>query len=93
MGRSKCEKCRFQFPYVGSTVTKFRFRFRNYKNTHRKFRKKFKKIIIQEIKKIDLKQRLFHKRYCSDGHEGITNWCVILMDQVEEKKELRKKEL
>ena len=88
----ECKNCRFKFPYIGSTVTKFRFRFSNYKNTLRKFRKKFKKIIIKEIRKIDLKQK-FHKHYCSDGHEGITNWYVILMDQVEEKKELRKKEL
>ena len=41
----------FKFPYVGSTVTKFRFRFNNYKSTHRKFRKKLKKGIIQEILK------------------------------------------
>ena len=36
----ECKKCQFKFPYVGSTVTKFRFRFNNYKSTHRKFRKK-----------------------------------------------------
>ena len=46
----ECKKCQFKFPYVGSTVTKFRFRFNNYKNTHPKFRKKLKKGIIQEIK-------------------------------------------
>ena len=28
-----------------------------------------------------------------DGHGDITNWCVTLIDQVEDKKELRKKEL
>ena len=90
---SECKKCQFKFPYVGSTVTKFRFSFNNCKSTHRKFRRKFKKGIIQEIKRNELKQKLFHEHYCSNGHEGITNWCVTLIDQVEDKKELRKKEL
>ena len=40
------KKCQFKFPYVGSTVTKFRFRFNNYKSTHRKYKKKLKKGII-----------------------------------------------
>ena len=39
----ECKKCQFKFPYVVSTVTKFRFRFNNYKSTYRKFRKKLKK--------------------------------------------------
>ena len=42
----ECKKCQFKFPYVGSTVTKFRFRFNNYKSTHRKYKKKLKKGII-----------------------------------------------
>ena len=67
----ECKKCQFKFPYVGSTVTKFRFRLDNYKSTHRKFRKKLKKGITQEIKKNELKQKLFHVHYCSYGHEGI----------------------
>ena len=86
----ECKKCQFKFPYVGSTVTKFRFRFINYKSTHRKFRKTLKKGIVQEIKKSELKQKLFHEHYCSNGHGGIANWCVTLIDQVENKKELRK---
>ena len=86
----ECKKCQFKFPYVGSTVAKFRFR---YKSTHRKFRKKLKKGIIQEIKTSELKQTLFHERYCSNGHEGMADWCVTLIDQAEDKKELKKKEL
>ena len=89
----KCKKCQFKFPYVGSTVTKFQFRFNNYKSIHPKFRKKLKKGIIQEIKKSELKQKLFHEHYCSDGHEGIANWCVTLIDHVDDKKVSRKKEL
>ena len=83
----------FKFPYVSSTVTKFRFRFNKYKSTNGKFRKKLKKGIIREIKKSELKQKLFHEHHCSDGHEDIANLCVTLIDQVEDKKELRKKEL
>ena len=86
----ECKKCQFKFPYVGSTVTKFRFRFNNYKITHRKFRKKLKKGIIQEIKKSELKQKLFHEHYCSDRHEGIANLCVTLIGQVEDKKGVKK---
>ena len=70
------KKCQFKFPHVGSTVTKFRFRFNNYKIPHREFRKKLKKRIIQEIKEIELKQKLFDEHYCSDGHEVIANLCV-----------------
>ena len=70
----------------------FRFRFNNYKSTHCKFRKKLKKGIIQEIKKSELKQKQFHEHYCSDGHEGSVKLYVTLIDQVEGKKELRKKE-
>ena len=29
--------------------------------------------IIQEIKKSELKQKLFHESYCSDGDEGVAN--------------------
>ena len=63
-----------------------------YIKLRKKFRKKLIKGIIREIKKSELKQ-LFHEHYCSDGHEGIANWCVTLIDQVEDKEELRKKEL
>ena len=38
--RFECKKCQFKSPYVGSTVTKFRFRFNNYKSTHRKIEKR-----------------------------------------------------
>ena len=89
----ECKKCQFKFPFSVSIVIRFRFRLNNYKTTHRKFRKKLKKEIIQEIKKSELKQKLFHEHYCSDGHDSIANCCVTSIDQVEDKKELRKKEL
>ena len=48
----ECKKCQFKFTYVRTMVTKFWFRFNNHKSTHCKFRKKLKKGIIQEIKKV-----------------------------------------
>ena len=33
------------------------------------------------------------KNYCSDEHQGIAKRCITLIDQVEDKKQLRKKEL
>ena len=68
-------------------------RFNNYKSTHRKFRKKLIKRIVQDIRKSELKEKLFHDHYCSDAQDCIATWCVTLIDQVEDKKELRKKEL
>ena len=90
----ECKKCQYRFPYVGSTKTKFRYRINNYKSTHRKFRKKYvEKDLAIVIKKSKLKQKLFHEHYCSDGHQGIENWSVTLIDRVEDLDSLRKKEL
>ena len=90
----ECNQCQYRFPYVGSTKTKFRYRINNYKSTHRKFRKKYvEKDLAIVIKKSELKQKLFHKHYCSEGHQGIENWSVALTDQVEDLDLLRKKEL
>ena len=90
----ECKKCQYRFPYVSSTKTKFRYRINNYKSTHRKFRKKYvQKDRAIAIKKSELKQKLFHEHYCSEGHQGIENWSVTLIDQVEDLNSLRKKEL
>ena len=48
---------------------------------------------IQKDLGLVLDSKLIHEDYCPDGHGGIVNWCVTLIDQVEGKKELRKKEL
>ena len=63
------KQCQYRFPYAGSTKTKFRYRINNCKSTHRKFRKKHvKKDLAVVIKKSELKQKLFHERYCSEDH-------------------------
>ena len=86
----ECKQFQYCFPYVGSTITKFRHRINNYKSTHRKFRKKyFEKDLAIVIKKSELKQKLFHEQ----GHQGTENWSVTLIDQVEDLDLLKKKEL
>ena len=36
---------------------------------------------------------MFHEHYCSEGHQGIENWSVTLIDQVEDLDSLMKREL
>ena len=43
------------------------------------------------IKKSKLKQILFHEYCCSEGHQGIENWSVTLIDHVEGLDSQRKK--
>ena len=87
----ECKQCQYCFPYVGSTKTKFRHRINNYKSTHRKFRKKYvEKDLAIVIKKSELKQKLFHEHYCSECHQGIENWSVTRIDQVEYLDSLKK---
>ena len=91
---SECKQCQYRFPYVGSTETKFRYRINNYNSTHTKSRKKYvEKHVAIAINKSELKQNLFHKHYCSEGHRGIENWSVTLIDQLEDLDSLRKTEL
>ena len=90
----KWKQCQYRFPYVGSTKTKCMYRINNYKSTHKKFRKKYvEKDLAVVIKKSELKEKLFHEHYCSEGHQGIENWSVTLIDQVEDLDLQRKKEL
>ena len=88
------KQCQYHFPYVDSTKIKFRYRINNYKSTNGKFRKKYvEKDLAIVIRKSELKQKFFHKHYCSEGHQGIENLSVTVIDQVEDVDSLRKKEL
>ena len=69
----ECKQCQYFFPYVVSTKTKFRYGINNYKSTQD---------LAIVIKKSELKQTLFHEHYCSERHQGIENWSVILINQV-----------
>ena len=88
----ECKQYQYRFSYVGSTKTKFRYRINDCKSTHRKFRKKYvEKDLTIIIKKSELKQKLFHEHYCSEGHQRIKNWSVTLIDQVEDLDSPKKK--
>ena len=41
----------------------------------------------------EFKQKLFHEHYCSEGHQGIENWSVTLIDQVADIDSPRKNKL
>ena len=73
--------------YTGITKTKFRSRANNYKSTQRKIMNK------KAVPKQALKQKRFHEHYYSDGHNGIEDWVITLIDSADTLKELRKKEL
>ena len=46
----------------------------------------------EAVPKQALKQKRFHKHYCSDRHNGIEDWVITLIDSVDTLKELRRKE-
>ena len=49
-------------------------RINNYKSGHIKFRKKYvEKDLAIPVKKSELKQILFHKHYCLEGHQRINH--------------------
>ena len=72
---------------TGSTKSQFRSRANNYKSTHRKF------ISKKEVPKQALKQKRFYDYYCTEGHTGIEDWVITLIDRADTLKELKKKEL
>ena len=71
----ECEMCGEQ--YTGRTKTKFRSRANNYESTQRKFVNK------KKVRKQALKQKRFHKHYCSDRHNGIEYWVITLIDSAD----------
>ena len=80
----ECNQCWKQ--YTGSSKTKFRYRANNYKSTHCKFKNK------KQVPKEALKQKVFHE-LCLDDHNGIQDWVIILIEEVDDEKFLRQREL
>ena len=68
--------------HTASAKTKFRSRANKYKSTQRKFMNK------EAVPKQALKQKRFHEHYCSDRHNGIEDWVIILIDGADTLKEL-----
>ena len=65
----------------------FRYRANDYKSTHRKFKNK------KQVPKETFKQKIFHEHFSSDDHNGIQNWVITLIEQVDNEKFLRQKDL
>ena len=63
-----CKKCKKQ--YVGSFITRFRTRFNNYRSCHRKFCRGHSVIQVS-----------FHAHFMLDGHCGIDDWEITLIDK------------
>ena len=76
----ECRVCSKQ--YNGSTVAKFRAISNNYKSTHRNFRKK--QILSNQARY----QKRFHEHYLQNGHNGICDWEITIIDHAETVKSL-----
>ena len=60
---------------------------KNYKITHCNFRKE------QKLSNQAHNQNRFHEHYLQSDHNGICDWKITIMDNVETEKSLRHKEL
>ena len=76
----ECKTCSMQ--YIGSTTTKFRTRLNNYKSSFRKY----------VSGKKSLPQEHFHKHFSAEGHNGIDDWAIKIIDQAENEISLRRRE-
>ena len=71
--------------YVGSTITPFLSRFNNYKSGARKVSKVYPK-------KCNVYQEQFHRHFNYEGHNGIEDWKITIIDRAENVLELRRRE-
>ena len=76
-----CKNCSLQ--YVGSTITKFRLRFNNHKSRIRR-----NEMLGQAEKEAD---DLLYRHFCSDGHSGLYDARIQLIDWLNGEDKLRKK--
>ena len=79
----ECKSCSKQ--YVGSTITPFRSRFNNYKSGARKVSQAYPK-------KCNVYREQFHRHFNYEGHNGIEDWKITIIDRVENVLELRRRE-
>ena len=66
--------------YAGSCITRFRTHFNKYRSCHRKFCKGHSVIQVS-----------FHLHFMLNGHSGIDNWEIILIEKGRNKQETRRK--
>ena len=67
---------------MSSTITPFRSCFNNYKSGARKESKVYPK-------KCNVYQEQFHRHFNSEGHNGMQDWKITLIDRAENVLELR----
>ena len=67
---------------MGSTITPIRSRFNNYKSGARKVSKVCPK-------KYNVCQEQYHRRFNSEGHNGMEDWKITIIDRAENVLELR----
>ena len=77
-----CQKCSLQ--YVGSTVTKFRLRFNNHKSRIRRHGR----MGPAERERDDV----LYQHFWSEGHNGLSDMKIQLIDRVNGEEQLREKE-
>ena len=84
----QCKVCSKQ--NCGSTETKFRIRFNNYKSKFRNYHRMFLEGNLRwEVK---IQQAHFHDHFCQEGHHGMGDWSIKLIDQAEDLPGVRLKE-
>ena len=78
----RCKRCKVQ--YVGSTITRFRTRINNHKSR------------VNADGNLNEDQRgkneLIYQHFNSDGHRGLDNMTIQLIDCVKGENELRERE-
>ena len=70
---------------MGSIITPFRSRFNNYKSGARKESKVYPK-------KCNVYQEQFHPHFNSEGHNGMQDWKITVIDRAENVLELRRRD-
>ena len=70
---------------MGSTITPLRIRYNNYKSGARKVSKVYPN-------KCNVSQEQFHRRFNSEGHNGLADWKITTTDRSENVLELRCRE-
>ena len=68
-----------------STITSFYSRFNSYKNGTRKVSKVYPK-------KCNVYQEQFHRHFNSEGHNGMEDWKITIIDRTENVLELKRRE-
>ena len=70
---------------MGSTITPFLSRFKNYKSGAKNVSKIFSKIR-------NVYEEQFHRHFNSEGHYGMEDWKITIIDRAENILELRRRE-